>query len=138
MVTCLYCSCYQTIFAKTQDCKVHWHEKNAPGEFFIKNPEYMKRDESNTIEFEYGLRPTAEKRRATCTANQFVEISRTQIGGLPTAINDMEYPKCPDCGKTMRFTAQLDREDIEEYGEGIYYFFVCDGCGVTAANYGQS
>jgi hypothetical protein len=138
MATCLHCSCYQTVYTKIKDSKVSWHEKNAPGDFFKKNPDYMKNNEEITMQMDYGLRPTKEKRRASYTAHQFAEISRTQIGGLPTAINDVEYPKCPDCGKTMRYAAQFDMADVEDIGEGIYYFFVCEDCGVVGANYGQS
>ena len=138
IATCLYCSCYQTIYTKTSGGEVQWHEKNAPSDFFLKNPKYMENDESIVAGFEYALRPTLEKRRATYTAHEYVEISRTQIGGMPTAINDIKYPKCPDCGQTMKFVAQFDTADIEDYGEGITYFFACDECSVTAANYGQS
>jgi hypothetical protein len=83
------------------------------------------------------LRPSGEVRRATYTANEFAYITRTQLGGMPTAINDMDYPTCPDCGKTMRFAAQFDMADIDD-GEGLFYFFVCNDCGVCGANYGQS
>jgi hypothetical protein len=135
LAACLYCSCYQTIYTKTRE--VLWHEKNTPGDFFQRHPEYMKNDKEITARFTHGIRPTDEKRQAAWTANEFAYITRTQIGGMPTAINDMDYPKCPDCGKTMRFKAQFDMADIED-GEGLYYFFVCEDCGVTAANYGQS
>ena len=98
----------------------------------------MKNDEEITARLDYGLYPIREKRQVTYTAHQFAEISRTQIGWLPTAINDMDYPQCPDCGKTMRYTAQFDMADVEDVGEGIYYFFVCENCGVVGANYDQS
>lgn len=40
---------------------------------------------------------------------------------MPTWIQDAEYPKCPKCGEEMIFVGQVSREDLEEYGEGIYY-----------------
>ena len=116
----------------------HWHPKNTPDSFFQKHPQYMKNDEEITARFDYGIHPTKEKRQPIWTAHQFVEISHTQLGGMPTTINDMDYPKCPDCGRTMKFVAQFDMEDIEDYGEGLYYFFACEDCKVTATNYGQS
>jgi hypothetical protein len=134
LATCLYCACYQNIYMKDG---LHWHEKNAPDIFFQEHPEYMKNDEEITARFEYGLRPSKEKRQAIWTAHQYVEISSTQIGGMPTAVNNMRYPICPDCGETMHFVAQLDMADVED-GEGLYYFFVCEKCNVTAANYDQS
>jgi hypothetical protein len=93
---------------------------------------YLRANES------VGIRPNTEKRKPTYTANEFTEISRTQIGGMPTAINDVFYPKCLECEKIMRFVAQFDMADMQEYGEGIYYFFTCDSCNVHVANYGQS
>jgi hypothetical protein len=139
LATCLHCACYQTIFVKTGAAGVLWHEANAPGAFFRENPEYMACDEEISARFEYGLRPSTEKRTAIWAANYCAELlSYTQIGGLPTAINDINYPQCPDCGRTMRFAAQLGMGDIEEYGEGLYYFFACEDCGVAAANYDQT
>jgi hypothetical protein len=138
LATCMHCACYQTVFVKSGKSGVLWHKANAPGEFFRQNPEYMACDEDITALFAYGLRPSAEKRTAIWAANWCAEISYTQIGGLPTAINDIDYPQCPDCGKTMRFAAQLSMDDIEEYGEGLYYFFVCEDCGTAAANYDQT
>jgi len=38
----------------------------------------------------------------------------------------------------MKFIGQIAWEDIEEYGEGIYYTFVCEECKVGATNYQQS
>ena len=137
LATCLNCSCFQTVFVKTDEGGVHWHTANTPDDFFRKNPKYMDNDENIAARFEYGIQPSSEKRHAIWTANEFAAITRTQIGGIPTAINDIYYPQCPDCGKTMRFVAQFDMEDIED-GEGLYYFFVCDDCGVVGANYDQS
>jgi hypothetical protein len=138
LATCMHCACYQTVLVKTGESGIRWHEANTPGEFFREHPEYMVCDEEITGRFEYALRPSAEKRRAIWAANFCAELSYTQIGGLPTAINDMNYPQCPECGKTMCFVAQLSMADIEEYGEGLYYFFACRECGVTAANYDQT
>lgn len=137
LASCLYCSCYQTVFTKVDETGVHWHPANAPGSFFEKNPKYMKNDEEITTRFEHGLRPSKEQRLPIWTAHQFADITRTQLGGMPTAVNDVKYPACPDCGKPMHFTAQLDMADVED-GEGLYYFFTCDDCGVVAANYDQS
>jgi len=138
LATCLYCACYQNIYTQIDEKGLHWHPKNAPNSFFQKHPDYMKNDEEITARFEYAICPSNEKRQPLWTAHQFVDITRTQLGGMPTTINDMDYPKCPDCNHTMKFVAQFDMEDIEEYGEGIYYFFACPHCRVTAANYGQS
>ncbi|NDV95707.1 hypothetical protein D0T84_12400 [Dysgonomonas sp. 521] len=137
LATCLYCSCYQTVFTKVAASGIHWHPANTPDSFFRKHPEYMKNDENIAERFEYGLRLSEEKRLAMWTAHQFAEITLTQIGGMPTAVNDVSYPACPDCGKTMCFTAQFDMADIED-SEGLYYFFTCEDCGTVGVNYDQS
>ena len=38
----------------------------------------------------------------------------------------------------MMFLAQLDYSDIEQYGEGIIYAFICPDCRTTATSYQQS
>ena len=38
----------------------------------------------------------------------------------------------------MTFIGQLDWEQIEEYGEGIYYMFLCADCKVTATLFQQT
>jgi len=57
---------------------------------------------------------------------------------LPDRLYRWLIPKCPECGRTMRFAAQFDFADMEDDGEGLVYFFSCDDCRVTAANYDQS
>lgn len=59
-----------------------------------------------------------------------------QIGGYPAWIQDAVYPSC-SC-KSMTFIGQLDWEQIEEYGEGIYYMFLCADCQVTATLFQQT
>ena len=137
LATCMSCSGYENIFVKQEGDSVKWHEKNKPYDFLLKHPDYMKNDGSGWAGvLNFGLRPTDEHRRPTYTAHQFAEISGTQVGGMPTAINDVEFPKCIDCGETMSFAAQFDFGDFGH--EGIFYFFTCAKCNVHAANYDQT
>ncbi|WP_251037567.1 DUF1963 domain-containing protein [Paenibacillus albidus] len=62
----------------------------------------------------------------------------SQIGGHPTWVQDAEYPPCPCCSRPMRFVAQLDWAQLEDYGEGIYYMFICAKDRITATTYQQS
>jgi uncharacterized protein YwqG len=78
---------------------------------------------------------TTEKRKPEHTISQFIEISKSQIGGHPTWVQDSEYLDCPECNRTMDFIGQIDFEDVEEYGEGIYYFQHCKKCSITGTNY---
>ena len=135
LATCMYCSAFQTVFTKTDENGVLWHPANAKGVFLQRFPKYLKNDRNITDRFIYGVKPSGEARKATWTADKHTEINRTGIGGMPTVVFDIKYPKCPECGKTMRFAAQLDMSDIEEEGIGLFYFFVCEGCKVAGANY---
>jgi hypothetical protein len=72
-------------------------------------------------------------------ANQFLPgVGFSQIGGHPTWIQDAQYPPCLKCESPMLFIAQLSNEDFQEYGEGIYYIFICKECKVAATAYQQS
>ncbi|MBN1056078.1 MULTISPECIES: DUF1963 domain-containing protein [unclassified Clostridium] len=62
----------------------------------------------------------------------------TKIGGIPTWIQDAEYPQCPKCGEKMMFVGQVSMEDLEAYGEGIYYGFICNECKIAATGYQQT
>jgi len=77
-------------------------------------------------------------RPADYAISDFLPTTFSQIGGIPTWVQDSAFPECPCCNTTMKFIAQLDKEDIEEYGEGIYYNFICSDCKITSCNYQQT
>ena len=130
--TCLLCGCYEPIFMRIdENGKSTWHDKNKKWERFDDSME-MDSIAPNILVL------TDEKRKPEFTISQFVEISKSQIGGYPTWIQDAEYLKCPDCGETMDFIGQIDFEDVKEYGEGIYYFQHCKNCNITGTNYQQT
>ena len=62
----------------------------------------------------------------------------SQVGGVPSWIQDFDYGPCPKCNKSMLFIAQLSVEDIEEFGEGIYYGLLCPDCSITTVRYQQT
>ena len=62
----------------------------------------------------------------------------SQVGGLPSWIQDPEYPSCPKCQRRMKFFGQISNEEIEDYSEGIYYMFLCSDCGIGATGYQQT
>ncbi len=53
----------------------------------------------------------------------------SQIGGFPTWPQDANFPHCVECGQTMLFFMQVESMDfaVLQY-EGVYHFFVCQGC----------
>ncbi|QKS58585.1 hypothetical protein HUB98_21705 [Paenibacillus barcinonensis] len=81
----------------------------------------------------------AEKPRQPFHGSEWaMEPSISQIGGHPSWVQDADYPECPVCSTTMKAIGQLDGELIQEYGEGVYYMFVCEPCQMTAVSYQQS
>jgi hypothetical protein len=139
LATCLYCACYETLFMKQIGDQVKWHLHNTPSDFFKENFErFTNNDEEITQRFDYSIELSREHKKSTYTAHQFAEVPLTQIGGMPTGINEIDYPICPECEQLMKFVAQFDIGDVELYGDGIYYFFSCEKCGVHACNYDQS
>ncbi|WP_413405599.1 DUF1963 domain-containing protein [Paenibacillus amylolyticus] len=67
-----------------------------------------------------------------------MEPSLSQVGGHPGWVQDAEYPTCPRCSTRMKAVAQMDWGEVEEYGEGMYYMFICEPCKMTAVSYQQS
>ncbi len=135
VLTCDACTCFGTVFAKVDHAgKAIWHEANT-------KPEYLPPDSSDWDTFPKApLVPSGQSRHYLEAANWSLlpGVAFSQIGGLPTWIQDAEFPSCPDCATTMSFVGQISNEDITEYGEGIYYCFHCPHCDVTATNYQQT
>ncbi len=77
-------------------------------------------------------------RRPHHAADQFLPTTFSQIGGMPTWIQDPEFPECPGCSALMMFVGQISYEDIDQHGEGMTYASVCHPCGVAATTYQQT
>lgn len=134
IATCDVCACYGPVFTKVD---LHggaiWHEQN-------KRPDYLPDDLSDWDRLPVEpLVLSARPRHFLQSANWLLPgVSFSQIGGLPTWVQDAAYPRCPECSRTMFFVGQLNNEDYTEYGEGIYYMHLCRSCRVVATNYQQS
>jgi len=133
IATCHVCNCYGAIYTDIDtDGAAHWSKLNI-------KPQYLcdTTDEEAIIPKE-PIGMSRVKRNCYHAASQFLETTFSQIGGHPTWIQDAEYPKCPKCSKHMKFIGQVDWADIVEYGEGMYYAFICEECNIAATNYQQS
>jgi hypothetical protein len=134
ITTCDACACYsEAIFMDLDDDgDSKWSNYNT-------KPEYLP-DDQESWEYmpENCLNVSNTERPADYAANEFLPTSFSQIGGMPTWIQDSAYPSCPSCQKTMKFIAQISNEDIDEYGEGMYYSYICSDCKITATNYQQT
>ena len=132
VVTCECCTAYSTIFGY-MDSKgnAHLSAKNIP-------PAWLPDDVSEWRRLPVNSMRQGNLRSPLFAADPFLPVSFSQLGGYPTWIQDAEYPLCPQCSHTMMFLAQLDYADIEQYGEGIIYAFICPECRTTATSYQQS
>jgi hypothetical protein len=129
---CLSCSCYGPFYMKLNESgKSSWHPKNDKPEYLPENRE-MEMIPENT------LRVSSEKRLPGFTISQFTAISKSQIGGYPTWVDDANYLNCVDCNQKMQYIGQADRGEFEKYGEGTYYFHHCAECKTTGTNYQQT
>ena len=59
------------------------------------------------------------------------------VGGFPFWIQDAQYYPCPDCGKTMKYLAQIKWEALD-FMEGILYIEICPDCQVISMHHQQT
>lgn len=60
------------------------------------------------------------------------------LGGFADWVQDWNYTPCPDCGKPMKFLAQIQWGALLGGGEGTIYVELCPECHVTSMQYQQS
>lgn len=135
VTTCDVCSAYGVVYSKNDGTgDAEWHPANA-------RPSYLPDDSSEWDTFpERPLALSGERRHFMESASwtNVPGVAFSQIGGLPTWIQDAEYPDCPDCLQKMMFIGQISNEDFDPNMEGIEYCFLCSQCNVTATSYQQS
>jgi hypothetical protein len=130
IVTCHRCSCFGPLFfILGPDGRVIWQSANEAPVY----PEWEPFPE-------FPLTVAGFTRHFLEAASWlFVPgISFSQIGGLPSWIQDAKYPTCPECTEKMPFIGQISNEDFIEYGEGIFYAFRCPRCNNSATMYQQT
>lgn len=130
--TCLFCGCFGNFYMQLNDKgQSSWHAKNI-------KPEYLPENTEMDIIPENTLKVSSEKRLPSYTISEFTYNAKSQIGGFPTWIQDAEHINCIDCNKKMQYIGQIDMGEVEEYGEGNYYFHYCPDCKTTGTNYQQT
>lgn len=135
--TCVICSCYDTIYMDVDlHGKSEWSQTNIKPEY-VPGPDSGE-DERSFTSAGRSLRIADKPRSSYYAAYWVLGPAVSQIGGYPAWIQDAVYPSCPCCSRSMTFIGQLDWEQIVEYGEGIYYMFLCADCKVTATLFQQT
>ncbi len=134
IVTCDVCTCYGTVFTNVAfDGTATWHTLNT-------RPDYLPDDSSDWGRHPVNPLVLADNRHPWQESVDWLlpGVSFSQIGGFPTWVQDAQFPRCVECDQSMFFVVQLDNEDIQDCGEGIYFMFLCRECGVAATRYQQS
>ncbi|WP_433750894.1 DUF1963 domain-containing protein [Paenibacillus amylolyticus] len=135
--TCVICSSYGVVYM----------ELDAAGEPLWSSHNVMPVGAEEIDLDDYGkLAPDAGRQFRIADASRHgfhasewaMEPSLSQVGGHPGWVQDADYPRCPRCSARMKAVAQLDWGEVEEYGEGMYYMFICEPCQMTAVSYQQS
>lgn len=65
-------------------------------------------------------------------------VPGSQLGGAPGWVQDPNFPTCPRCKELMFFVAQVAMQDVEPYGDGMYYGLLCRDCRISATVYQQT
>ncbi len=133
ITTCHVCSGYGTVFCdSTTEGSARWSKHNV-------KPDYLPDDAAN-----WGRMPTrylgaaAQSRPPHTAIDWMTDVTLSQVGGLPSWIQDEAHPKCPGCNSTMMFVGQVSNEELAEFSEGVYYAFFCRECGIGATEYQQT
>jgi len=135
--TCVICSCYGVVYMEMDSAgKPCWSALNVMpmGADDLDPDDYVKLAPDAGRHFRIATAP----RQPFHASEWAMEPSASQIGGHPGWVQDAEYPICPCCSMRMKAIGQLDWGEVEEYGEGIYYMFICEPCQLTAVSYQQS
>lgn len=132
ILTCPSCTCYaERLFAKVApDGQVELHPANA-------RPGYLPDRAGDSVSSWSKAGIALTPRRMRIVPDRDLCEHQSQMGGIPAWVQDSMYPKCPDCGETMRFLAQLDSGAFR-CEEGVHYAFLCLPCRITATSYQQT
>jgi hypothetical protein len=126
LLCCLHCACYEPVFTSYRDgADGEWLSGHEPCEFpYAGGWEAC----SHALE-EAPIPPFA-------CAEPFGLQDASTFGGIPTWLQDADYPRCLECSRLMTFLAQHDNGSHRE--EGVYYAFFCALCRIAAVAYQQT
>ena len=114
------------------DGEAFWHTANQRPRYLPKDSGTWKRLPANE------LRLSAKPRLLLHAVDWCLPTTCSQVGGMPSWIDDPVHGHCPECTKGFVFVAQLAVEDVNAWGEGIYYALMCPDCSITVVRYQQT
>lgn len=60
------------------------------------------------------------------------------IGGFANWVQNWEYRECPECGKKMKYLAQIHWDTIMDSAEGTLYIEICPDCKIITMFHQQT
>lgn len=60
------------------------------------------------------------------------------IGGFANWVQDWNYTKCPDCGRAMKYLAQIQWDTVLEGAEGTLFIEFCSDCRIVSMQHQQT
>lgn len=60
------------------------------------------------------------------------------VGGFANWVQDAEYTRCPDCGRPMKYLAQIQWATVADCMEGTLYIEFCPGCRIVSMRHQQT
>ena len=60
------------------------------------------------------------------------------IGGFANWVQDWEYRECPECGRKMKYLAQIHWDTIEDCAEGTLFIEICPDCKIITMFHQQT
>ena len=60
------------------------------------------------------------------------------IGGFANWVQDWSYTKCPDCGRSMKYLAQIQWDTVLEGAEGTLFIEFCSDCHIVSMQHQQT
>ncbi len=60
------------------------------------------------------------------------------IGGFASWVQDWEYRNCPECGKKMKYLAQIHWDTIQDCAEGTLFIEICPECKIITMFHQQT
>ena len=67
---------------------------------------------------------------------EFLDLNT--IGGFANWVQDWEYAPCPQCGKPMRYLAQIQWDTVMDGMEGTLYIEFCPDCQIVSMQHQQT
>ena len=124
---CMYCTLFEPVpmsLKPDNDGKVDFSPRIAVGKR-IEQPNYKLETSGGILH----LQIAGGTRDCFSAVDSGRSYNLSQIGGFPTWPQDANFPHCVECGQTMLFFMQVESMDFPllQY-EGVYHFFVCQGC----------